>query len=589
MDRLLARLARPWVPWAAVVVAVVLASGSLTTPLLADDYLLWATHEGLWGDWRGPWTLFRYFPDDPTIRQGLMDRGVLSWWAHPDLHLCFWRPVASITHWLDFEVFGKDPVGHHAHQLLWYGAMLGAGVAFYRQVLGVGWVAGLAAILFAFDDVHGVAVGWVASRNLLIATAFGALAVAAHDRWRQGGGWTWAVVAPGLLVFAVLSAEAGVAMFGYFVAYALCLERGPLSRRLVTLVPSLGVVLAWRVAYRVLGYGVVGSGHYLDPVMAPLDFVARVVSQVPVLVMGHLAASPLDGLVVFPDALPIMLVVAGLWLAWLWAAYSDRIKLDPKARFFFLGMAITSIPLATGVPQDRLLTPVALGGFGLIALCIQSWRQGRGGWGAGVLAGVWLVFHGLVSPLAIPTRAQGIPALGGLSMQVTDAMPAEPDQTVVLVNLPFDVVTYYPHPMRAYSGEAVPGSLRLLYSGFEAARLERTSQHTVELTPERGFLRTWRERILRSMDPPFAVGERVEVSGMVARVMEVAPDGRPARVAFTFEEELDSLTWRFYDGSVVAELDLPAVGDGVDLPAFDIFEALHTTTGEVRARRRSRE
>jgi len=143
--------------------------------------------------------------------------------------------------------------------------------------------------------------------------------------------------------------------------------------------------------------------------------------------------------------------------------------------------------------------------------------------------------------------------------------------------------------MRAYSGEAVPGSLRLLYSGFEAARLERTSQHTVELTPERGFLRTWRERILRSMDPPFAVGERVEVSGMVARVMEVAPDGRPARVAFTFEEELDSLTWRFYDGSVVAELDLPAVGDGVDLPAFDIFEALHTTTGEVRARRRSRE
>lgn len=576
-DRVVAWLQKPAAPWVAVALALCLSLGTLAEPLVADDFLLWATHAGLWGEWRGPWTLFNYFPADPEIRAGLMDSGVLSWWAHPDLNLAFWRPLASITHWLDFELFGANAVAHHAHNLVWYVAMLGAGVALYRQLIPTPWVAACAAVLFALEDVHGIATGWVASRNLLLATTFGALALAAHDRWRRGGGWTWGLAAPGLLALAVLSAEAGIAMIGYLAAYALCLERGPLVRRLATLIPAGVVAVGWRLAYQALGYGVVGSGHYLDPVMTPVLFVGRLITQIPVLVMGHLAASPLDGLVVFPHLLWLSLVVGVLWAAWMWAAFSTLLRTSPLARFFALGMVITAAPLATGVPQDRLLTPIALGGFGLIALCLESLRDGHGARGAKTLGWVWIVFHGIVSPIGIPTRSKAMPALAGLSRQINDAMPEEAGRDVVLLTVPFDVVTYYPHAMRTLSGDPVPGNLRALYTGFGAVRVERTGEHTVVLTPEGGFLATWRDRILRDDEAPFAAGDTVQVAGMTALVRSVDETGRPAQVAFTFDAPFDELTWLYYDEDFPAEAVLPPVGGSLQLPAFHVWKALETT------------
>jgi hypothetical protein len=569
----------PAAPWVAICIALFLSLGALREPFVADDFLLWATFDGVWGSWRGPWTLFNYFPADPDIRAELMDSGVLSWWAHPDLNLSFWRPLASVSHWFDFAVFGPNPVAHHAHNLVWYVAMLGAAVVFFRQLIPTRWVATCAAVLFAFEDVHGIATGWIASRNLLMATALGALAVAAHDRWRKGGGMAWGLAAPTLLGLSVLSAEAGISMLGYIAAYALCIERGPLFRRLLTLMPAVGVAVVWRLVYQALGYGVVGSGHYLDPVMTPIAFVARLVTQIPVLVMGHLAASPLDGLVVFPEMLPLSLLVGVLWFAWMWAAFSHLIKGTPLAQFFLVGMVITAAPLATGVPQDRLLTPIALGGFGLIALCLQAVREGQIGWGAKTLGWVWIIFHGLVSPLAIPPRSRGIPALGGLSRQITDCLPDVAGQDVVLLTVPFDVVTYYAHPMRMLNGGAVPGNLRALYSGFAAVELERTGERTIVLTPEDGFLATWRDRILRGDELPFLVGDTVRVAGLTVQVLDITNAGRPARVQFTFDAPLDTMAWRFYDETAPAVAVLPDVGDSMMLPAFDTWHAVETTTG----------
>ncbi len=579
-DRVIGWLQKPAAVWVALGLALFLSLGALREPLVADDFLLWASHEGVWGgDWRGPWTLFRYFPDDPAIKAELMDQGVLSWWTHPDLNLSFWRPLASITHHLDFRLFGAEAVAHHAHNLAWYLAMLVAGVVFFRQLIPTRWVAVAAAVLFAFEDVHGIATGWVASRNLLMATTFGMLALVAHHRWRSEGRRSWGLAAPGLMVLSVTSAEAGVSLFGYFVAYALCLESGSWRRRLLTLAPAGGVVVAWRVLYQAMGYGVVGSGHYLDPLMDTGAFVVRLFTQVPVLVMGHLAASPLDGLVVFPELLPLSLLVGVLWFAWMWVAFSPLFKDSGLARFFLVGMAITAAPLATGVPQDRLLTPVSLGGFGLIALCLQAVREGRIGWGAKVLGWVWIIFHGVVSPLAIPARARGIPALGGLSRQITDAMPDRAGQDVVLLTVPFDVVSYYPHAMRTLEGKAVPGNLRVLYTGFAPVEVARTGDRTLVLTPEGGFLATWRDRILRGDDPPFVVGDTVGMAGMTAEVLEVTEAGRPARVQFTFDEPLESMAWRFYDETMPGEANLPPVGGTLSLPAFDTWRAVETTTG----------
>lgn len=41
---------------------------------------------------------------------------------------------------------------------------------------GEPWVAGVAMLLFAVDDVHGQAAGWISSRNTLLSACFGFLA-----------------------------------------------------------------------------------------------------------------------------------------------------------------------------------------------------------------------------------------------------------------------------------------------------------------------------------------------------------------------------------------------------------------------------
>ena len=50
----------------------------------------------------------------------------------------------------------------HAQNLLWFAVTLGVVAAFYRRFIASDWIAGLALVLFALDDAHGPAVGWVA-------------------------------------------------------------------------------------------------------------------------------------------------------------------------------------------------------------------------------------------------------------------------------------------------------------------------------------------------------------------------------------------------------------------------------------------
>ena len=76
----------------------------------------------------------------------------------------------------------------YLHSLAWLGALLGAVAWLYRRIEAAALTAGLAALLYAVDHVHGPAVAWLSNRNALIATFFGVLALIAHDRARKSGG-----------------------------------------------------------------------------------------------------------------------------------------------------------------------------------------------------------------------------------------------------------------------------------------------------------------------------------------------------------------------------------------------------------------
>jgi hypothetical protein len=76
------------------------------------------------------------------------------------------------------------------------------------------------------------------------------------------------------------------------------------------------------------------------------------------------------------------------------------------------------------------------------------------------------------------------------------------------------------------------------------------------------------DRLLRSLDVPFAVGERIARRDFTAEVRAVTPDGRPAQVAFHFGAPLESPTFRWlaWGASGVETFRLPAVGARVQVP-----------------------
>ncbi len=95
----------------------------------------------------------------------------------------------------------------HAQSLLWFGAFTLLAALFYRRMLGLTFAAGLAALFFAVDDGHGLAAGWIASRNALISGVFGLLALISHDRWRRDSWRPGGILAPLTLLLALLGGE----------------------------------------------------------------------------------------------------------------------------------------------------------------------------------------------------------------------------------------------------------------------------------------------------------------------------------------------------------------------------------------------
>src|SRR5690606_2516055 len=119
----------------------------------------------------------------------------------------------------------------------------------YRNLMGPGVVAALAALLYVIDDARGLPVSWLSARNSLLTVLFGLLVLLYHDRFRRSGNWLWSAVATLCLCVGLLCAEAAVSVGGYLAAYALFLDRGPLLRRFLRLAPYGIVVVVWQVVY----------------------------------------------------------------------------------------------------------------------------------------------------------------------------------------------------------------------------------------------------------------------------------------------------------------------------------------------------
>jgi hypothetical protein len=599
--------------WLALLAAL-LTAPSLAGGLVLDDHVLALgarpgadTVPGLHVS---PLSLFRFTTGRADDNRALMDQGVLlPWWSEPHHLNAFFRPLSSLSHVLDFRLAPDAPWLMHLHSLLWLIALV-LGVAHsYARIDPVTErargtmtrAAALAVLLFAIDDAHGMTVAWLANRNALIAVTLALPALGAHHRWLTQGFAPGRVLGPLCFALGLLAGETAVAVFGYLLAHAIVLDRSSIPRRVLHLLPYVAVLLAWRLAFAQLGLGSAGSGAYHDPLGEPLGYALALAQHLPVLLGSQLGVPVADLWFWGAPALQgALLVFAGLGALAVLGLAHVLLFHDRVARFWMIGMVLSSCAVAASVPGERLLLVPSIGGAALLAKLLLALYDALRAPASALLPLprklasfallVLALVHGPMSLGGLPVRASGMRVLGAAIAYADTGIARDAsvrDRDVVIINAPFDVLVSYLQVGRIASGVPHPRHLNWLASASSPLSVTRIDEHTLRIAPERGFLYSAPEQHYRGNTSALPAGSRVELSAFTATVVSSTSDGRPAAVDFRFHNALggDSAlqTLQFQDGALV-RFEAPGVGASVVLPEADFFQTLAAQVLEANRR-----
>ncbi len=147
-----------------------------------------------------------FVQDNPFVREGLTARSIrwavtahLTFDAWP--YLDYWQPVTVLSRLLDVEMFGMDPRGHHATNILLHGlstALLFLALDSMTRTAGGGfWRSAFAAALWGVHPLRVESVVWITERKDVLAGLFWMLTLLVYHRYvrRPGAGRMAAVAA----------------------------------------------------------------------------------------------------------------------------------------------------------------------------------------------------------------------------------------------------------------------------------------------------------------------------------------------------------------------------------------------------------
>jgi hypothetical protein len=569
-------LSHPKLPLFLVLLAVGLTFPSLWNGLILDDYYHRLI---LLGDTRfspssaSPLNLFCFYDGDPEENRRLMATGMFAWFYSEKLRFFFFRPLSSLTHWLDYLLWPDTPSLMYLQNLACFGMLVALASLLYRRIMGLTWVAGLAALFFAIDDSHGATVGSLANRNSLLACLFGVLCIIAHDRWRKEGWRSGALLGPLCFALSLLSAEAGLATGAYILSYTLFLERCSLRERIASMAPYGLVFFFWGMVYSLQGYGVQGIPLYTDPLRDPFSYLVSLFFRAPVYLLGQWALPPLFVYRIVPS----LMHKAGLILTCCLALISfPLIRRYPTARFWTAGMLLSLLPICAVMPQERHLLFVGLGAMGLLAqwffwIYQVEWVSKSRLWRSAIriLSVLFILIHVVIAAINLPISVRAIALFDNNIERVSASLPSGPEfknRKFVLVNTPvYWVFVTWVIGRRAVQGRFTP--LVALTSGSSSLVLTRSNKHTVEIRTENGSLTEYDLVFIKSIRKfSMQPGQIVKLDDINVEVLEVE-DGLPSSARFRFLVPLEdqSLVWfRWQDGSYVP-FTPPAVGETITI------------------------
>lgn len=538
------------------------------------------------------------FPGITRMAQA-KDYGVLPWWAPDDLRLGLWRPLTAFTHWLDYRLFPDSPALMHAENIACFAAIVFLAAIIYRKLMGAGWAAGLAALLFLLDSNTYFPVMFVANRGFILSLFFGLLCLYEHHQWRSSKSRSALALSALFLALSLFANEGGASTFAFILAYALVLESGSLGRRALTVFPSILVSILWRAVYQHFTSGVAGVGGYIDPANEPFQFAHVVVPRTIVLLGAQISGiAPELLLAVKPSLQPAAVAFYGVMFIVAFVVFLPWLRRDKIATFWFAVMVSAAIPAATVLPLSKNLSFVAVGAYGMIASLInglasrpprlpERLRCQIPAWTVCVLL---LLAH---VPGAIAGRILTVVALDDVFKRLpyfanVGQSPDVEDKNIIVLNDPCTLTLAYMPFYRAYHHLPLPRSARTLVPGGTDFDVRRTDDKTLVIQSRSPNIFSWNDlgpvhHFYAISAGTTAIGvpqcKRCSLATLTVEVLESDASGLASRVAFRFVKPLESddflwLQWDWSSGSF-KPFQPPVVGQSITL----LGPSLTTDTG----------
>jgi protein O-mannosyl-transferase len=336
-----------------------------------------------------------YVTNNPQVKAGLTWSGVI--WAFKTGAAANWHPLTWLSHMLDCQLYGLNPGGHHATNLLFHVANTVLLFLLLRQLTGAVWRSAFVAAFFAWHPLHVESVAWAAERKDVLSAFFWLLTLMAYARYVTSDKW--------LLTHADPASFPGAnrSLPHYFLAlfFFAC---GLMSKPMVVTLPFVLLLLDWWPLNRIPPGNFMRSAIRLTVEKLPFFALAVAGSVVTYLVQtaGRALWSP--GVLTFSDRLgnalwayeryvsktfwpvdlcifyphpyhwPAALTIGAALLLAVWSGLviwrADRNPYLPVGWFWFMGTLIPTIGLVQVGSQSMADRYTYIPGIGLFILVV---------------------------------------------------------------------------------------------------------------------------------------------------------------------------------------------------------------------------
>jgi len=320
-----------------------------------------------------------YYDDNTYVTKNPHVNGVMTFdsvvWAFTELHAGNWHPLTWLSHMLDCEVYGLNPLGHHITSLLIHIANCMLLFFVLRKATGALWQSVLVAALFALHPLQVDSVAWVAERKTVLSGLLWLVTIAAYLRYVEQS-------TAGRYLLVVL-------------AYALCIMAKPV---VVTLPLALLLLDYWPLG-RVKNVGL-SKSNPKETGRQKLSAGRLVIEKIPLLVLSAIlcvitfVAQQRGGAVIALEEIPLNYRIANTFVSYI--KYIEKM-LWPNGLAVLYPVHIEDISPAIVVPCVAIFLLVS-------ALCIYTGRRKK------YLAVGWLWYVGTLVPVI------GLVQVGGQSM-----------------------------------------------------------------------------------------------------------------------------------------------------------------------------